>query len=119
MEEYKGMHFSNKKKQDFYEGGAHFAYSDLVNALEKRNIRQKLHISGKEEENKKYLMTTQTRNVFHNSILRNQVFPTVIEENKPFIKRNLIQSPYESLLRIIIYKYLFYPHFVTHQETQR
>ena len=76
------MHFSNKKKQDFYEGGAHFAYSDLVNALEKINIRQKLHISGKEEENKQYMMTTQTRNVFHNSILRNQVFPTVIEEKK-------------------------------------
>lgn len=97
MEEYKGMHFSNKKKQDFYEGGAHFAYSDLVNALEKINIRQKLHISGKEEENKKYMMTTQTRNVFHNSILRNQVFPTVIEENKKQLHYSIHKKEFNSI----------------------
>ena len=47
MEEYKGMHFANKKKQQFYEGGAHFAYSDLVNALDKLTIRQRFHISQK------------------------------------------------------------------------
>ena len=44
MEEYKGMHFTNKKKQEFYEGGAHFAYQELVNALEKLNISQRLHL---------------------------------------------------------------------------
>lgn len=97
MEEYKGMHFANKKKQQFYEGGAHFAYSDLINALEKLNIRQKFHISEKEEDNKKYMMTTQTRNVFHNSILRNQIFPTVIEENKKHIEYPIHKKEYNSI----------------------
>lgn len=97
MEEYKGMHFANKKKQQFYEGGAHFAYSDLVNALDKLTIRQRFHISQKEEENKKYMMTTQTRNVFHNSILRNQIFPTVTEENKKHIEYPIHKKEYNSI----------------------
>ena len=42
-------------------------------------------------------MTTQTRNVFHNSILRNQVFPTVIEENKKQLHYSIHKKEFNSI----------------------
>lgn len=33
MEEYKGIFYNDNSEKRFYEGGAHFRYSDLVKAL--------------------------------------------------------------------------------------
>ena len=35
MEEYKGIYYGDTNEQKFYEGGAHFKYSDLYKFLEK------------------------------------------------------------------------------------
>ncbi len=35
MEEYKGIYYGDTNEQKFYEGGAHFKYSDLYKILEK------------------------------------------------------------------------------------
>ena len=34
IDNYKGIYFGNDNEQQFYEGGAHFKYSDLYNILE-------------------------------------------------------------------------------------
>ena len=35
MQEYKGIYYGDTNEQKFYEGGAHFKYSDLYKILEK------------------------------------------------------------------------------------
>ena len=35
MDEYKGIYYGDDTEQKFYEGGAHFKYSDLYKILEK------------------------------------------------------------------------------------
>jgi hypothetical protein len=34
MEEYKGIYYNDNTEQQFYEGGAHFRYTDLYQILE-------------------------------------------------------------------------------------
>jgi hypothetical protein len=44
MEEYKGIYYGDTNEQKFYEGGAHFKYSDLYKILEKLYQIQKVSL---------------------------------------------------------------------------
>ena len=53
--DFKGIYYKNKKPIKYYEGGAHFKYSDLVDALTKleNSKNNKIHSLPKKYQNKK------------------------------------------------------------------
>lgn len=48
MAEYKGFYYGDDDDQNFYEGGAHFKYYQLYNALEKLYKEQQIKIRNEE-----------------------------------------------------------------------